>query len=48
MLCGLRRQPKELIEQSGLGAHVGEENMLNSIEGALERARVLHTNLVHA
>ncbi|ABF39228.1 sulphate transporter [Candidatus Koribacter versatilis Ellin345] len=48
LLCGARRQPKELIEQSGLGAHVGEENMLNSISDALERAKALQTSVVHA
>lgn len=42
LLCGARRQPRELIVQSGLQEHVGRENMLNNVAEALERARAVH------
>jgi SulP family sulfate permease len=41
LVCGSRRQPKELILQSGLEEHIGRENVLGSISDALDRARFL-------
>ena len=42
LLCGARGQAKDLIEQSGLREHLGQENMLDNITGALERAKSLY------
>ena len=51
LLCGARGQAKELIEQSGLAAHVGRENMLDNVADALDRARSIQTqnaSAIHA
>jgi SulP family sulfate permease len=42
LLCGARGQAKQLIEQSGVGDHVGLENMLDNIADALDRAKAIH------
>jgi SulP family sulfate permease len=48
LLCGARRQPRELIAQSGLQEHVGCENMLSNIADALERAKAISLRIVPA
>ncbi len=41
LFCGARLQPREMITQSGLAAHLGPENMLNNFTEALERAKAV-------
>ncbi|HEY3929930.1 MAG TPA: solute carrier family 23 protein [Candidatus Koribacter sp.] len=48
LLCGARLQPRELIAQSGLREHVGDENMLKNFGEALERAKAVHSRLAVA
>jgi sulfate permease, SulP family len=38
LLCGAREQPAKLLHQAEFERHVGAENIVLSIEGALERA----------
>lgn len=47
LLCGARLQPRELIAQSGLRDHLGEENMLSNITDALRRAAQIHAATSH-
>ena len=42
LLCGAREQPARLMHQAGFEAHVGRENIVEHVQAALERARVLH------
>jgi SulP family sulfate permease len=39
LLCGARDQPAKLLQQSEFMEHVGRENILPHVEGALARAR---------
>jgi sulfate permease, SulP family len=39
LLCGARDQPAKLLQQSEFVEHVGRENILPHVEGALARAR---------
>jgi sulfate permease, SulP family len=41
ILCGMRDQPARMMERAEFHRHIGEENLLPTIEGALARARVL-------
>jgi SulP family sulfate permease len=41
LLCGIRDQPAKLMSASGFHAHIGEENITKSLEGAVARAREL-------
>lgn len=40
VLSGVRDQPRQLLERSGMLAELGEENVLPSIEEALARVEV--------
>ena len=42
LLCGAREQPARLMHQAGFEAHVGRENIVEHVQAALDRARVLH------
>ncbi len=39
LLCGAREQPARLMEQSEFAQHVGKENICDSVQSALDRAR---------
>ena len=41
LLCGMRDQPARMMERAEFHQHIGDENMLPSLEAALTRARVL-------
>jgi SulP family sulfate permease len=41
LLSGVRTQPREVMERSGLADKIGRENVCDTIEDALERAHVL-------
>ena len=41
LLCGMRDQPARMMERAEFHQHIGDENMLPSLEAALERARTL-------
>ena len=41
VMCGARRQPAELLEQTEFVEHVGRENIVPHVEAALDRAREL-------
>jgi sulfate permease, SulP family len=41
LLCGMRDQPARMMERAEFHQHIGDENMLPSLEAALARARVL-------
>jgi sulfate permease, SulP family len=41
LLCGMRDQPARMMERAEFHQHIGIENMLASVEAALERARGL-------
>ena len=41
LLSGVRSQPREVIERSGLADKIGRENVCDAIDDALERARVV-------
>ena len=45
LLCGAREQPARLMHQAGFEAHVGRENIVEHVQAALDRARVLHDRL---
>jgi SulP family sulfate permease len=45
IFCGALPQPKQLMEQSKFGEHVGAENVLPNIETALERARAVFPSI---
>ena len=42
LLCGARKQPAKLIEQSKFYQHIGAKNVLPHVDAALVRARELH------
>jgi sulfate permease, SulP family len=44
VLCGARRQPAQLLQQTEFKKHVGEENILPDVDSALQRARELHNS----
>jgi SulP family sulfate permease len=41
LLCGMRDQPARMMERAEFHEHIGEANLLPSVEAALDRARVL-------
>jgi SulP family sulfate permease len=41
LLCGMRDQPARMMERAEFHQHIGDENMLPSLEAALGRAREL-------
>ena len=41
LLCGMRDQPARMMERAEFHQHIGDENLLPSVEAALERARTL-------
>jgi SulP family sulfate permease len=41
LLCGMRDQPARMMERAEFHQHIGDENMLPSLEAALVRARTL-------
>jgi SulP family sulfate permease len=41
LLCGMRDQPARMMERAEFHDHIGTDNMLPSVEAALERARRL-------
>jgi SulP family sulfate permease len=42
LLCGALPQPASLMDRAEFHRHVGEQNILPSVDAALERARALH------
>jgi SulP family sulfate permease len=47
LICGSRQQPAELLQQSGFRAHVGAENICETVAAALERARAVYPEVAH-
>ncbi|HTZ88745.1 MAG TPA: SulP family inorganic anion transporter [Alloacidobacterium sp.] len=45
LLCGARSQPAKLLRQAEFVRHIGEGNILPHVQAALERARLLHTEM---
>lgn len=43
LLCGMRDQPAKMMERAAFHEHIGDDNMLPSLEVALARARTLST-----
>jgi SulP family sulfate permease len=41
LLCGMRDQPAKMMERAEFHEHLGEANLVPTVEAALERARVL-------
>ena len=41
LLCGMRDQPARMMERAEFHQHIGDENLLPTVEAALERARAL-------
>jgi sulfate permease, SulP family len=41
LLCGMRDQPARMMERAAFHRHIGDDNMLSSVESALKRAQVL-------
>jgi SulP family sulfate permease len=41
LLCGMRDQPARMMRRADFHEHIGEENLLPSVEAALQRARQL-------
>ncbi len=41
LLCGMRDQPARMMERAEFQEHIGDENLLPSVEAALVRARAL-------
>jgi SulP family sulfate permease len=39
LLCGMRNQPARMMARAEFHRHIGDENILPSIEVAVERAR---------
>lgn len=48
ILCGARDQPAAVMRRAEFHAHVGEENICPSIQAALARAELLHTQRITA
>jgi len=43
LLCGALPQPSALMDKAEFHRHVGEQNILPSVDAALDRARAIHT-----
>ncbi len=41
LLCGMRDQPARMMERAAFHRHIGDDNMLSSVEAALRRAEML-------
>ena len=41
LLCGMRDQPARMMERAEFHQHIGDENLLPSVEAALGRAELL-------
>lgn len=41
LICGMRDQPARMMERAEFHEHIGSENLLPSLEAAVERARLL-------
>jgi sulfate permease, SulP family len=41
LLCGMRDQPARMMERAEFHQHIGDENMLPSVQAALARARLV-------
>lgn len=41
LLCGMRDQPARMMERADFHDHIGRDNLLPSVEAALERARMV-------
>ena len=41
LLCGMRDQPARMMQRAAFHQHIGDENLLSSVEAALDRARAL-------
>ncbi|MGE0393545.1 MAG: STAS domain-containing protein, partial [Vicinamibacterales bacterium] len=41
LLCGMRHQPASMMKRADFHAHVGDENLLPSVEAAIARARTV-------
>ena len=41
LLCGMRDRPAQMMQRAEFHEHIGSENLLPSVELALERARAL-------
>lgn len=48
LLCGARLQPAQLLQRSDFVNQIGKENILQNVQAALERARVIHEPLDEA
>jgi len=46
ILCGARPQPAELMRRAEFEQHVGAENICANVAEALDRAKVLHPEVV--
>src|SRR4051812_14624483 len=47
IICGSRQQPAELLQQSGFQAHMGPENICETVAAALQRARAVYDDVAH-
>jgi SulP family sulfate permease len=45
LVCGARRQPRNMLMRGDFAQHIGPANILPHIEAALERARVVHAEM---
>ena len=48
LLCGMRDQPARMMERAEFHQHIGTENLLPTVESALDRARLLLGGLAPA
>jgi len=46
LLCGARGQPATMLERADAVEEIGRENILPSVEAALDRAREIHGTLL--
>ena len=42
LVCGARRQPRNMLMRGDFAQHIGAENILPHVQAALERARQVH------
>jgi SulP family sulfate permease len=45
LVCGTRRQPRNMLMRGDFAQHIGRENILPHIQAALERARQAHEEI---
>lgn len=41
IVCGMRQQPSKLMERAEFHRHIGEENIVSSLDAAIQRAKAL-------